>query len=157
MRVAASARSWQKLWCEKQEVDELDAGMPFEESTKAHIEALGDLLSWIPHGGFRCGKLVVTPEKLIKRARKSENKAPGADTRRIEQLLKLPYTWWCCFADLWNVLLRGQITIPEIWAACRTVLLPKTDGSFRPLGIAAVAWRLGSSCLMHEIGIWAGE
>ena len=63
-----------------------------------------------------------------------------------------PHGFFDALAQLWNLVLRIGI-LPLPWAAVRCVLIPKEIG-FRPISVAALAWRIGISALIQQLTGW---
>ncbi len=53
------------------------------------------------------------------------------------------------------VLDRGVLL--EAWTKVRIVCIPKSAGGFRVLGIAAIAWRAGMTCLVRKLHPWVEQ
>ena len=62
----------------------------------------------------------------------------------------LPMPWWQDFSRLWECILQTG-DLPATWSDARVALLPKPDGDVRPLTLATVGWRLGTSIINREL------
>ena len=83
----------------------------------------------------------------------TRGKAPGIDGWTADHWLRMPSHFFDVFVDLWNrALAVGKI--PSQWKAIRTVMIPKSDGGQRPLSIAPLAWRIGTSSIIKSLGRW---
>ena len=100
-------------------------------------------------------RLDETGERMWKRCRQCKRKAGGVDGWSPAHMWRLPKRWFGALAMIWNVILDGG-RLPRIWTQMRVVLIPKNDGSGerRSLGIAALAWRLGTTELSHQMRNW---
>ena len=76
-------------------------------------------------------------------------KASGPDAWSAGDLGRLPEVWWEAFALLWTSVYKSG-AIPHRWLEARVCLLPKADGSSRPLSILSVAWRIGARYKYHQ-------
>ena len=83
-------------------------------------------------------------QELKALAKTMVGRAAGPDTWTSEQLLRLPDQWWEGFAQLWTAAIRAG-KIPQAWKDGKIVLLDKKEaGDTRPIGLSALAWRIGA-------------
>ena len=100
--------------------------------------------------------LELSAEDLIASARTVTTKIAGPDSWEASQLLLLPQIWWDCLAKLWGCVLQGH-PIPSRWLEARIALLPKPDGSHRPLSITSMLWRIGAKAINRRLQAWAAS
>ena len=90
---------------------------------------------------------------LKRRAKAMGHKAPGPDDWEPAMLARLPLRWFESFALLWaKVWERGAV--PRLWQRARVALIPKQDGTWRPLCMATAAWRLGAAEIVQQLRSW---
>lgn len=145
-KLKVAAVFWQALWTKPHPTD--DAGWDLD----MQMERIREHLHQVKRAGGS-PKPLIEALHLIRRAETMKRKAGGADNWTAEHLLLLPLEWWEAFADVWNRSLECGI-IPTAWASIRVVLIDKVGGGTRPLGIAALAWRLGASLIQTQLGPW---
>eukprot|EP00439_Symbiodinium_sp_Y106_P064874 s593_g10.t1 len=81
-------------------------------------------------------------------------KAPGPDGWLPEHLHRLPDTFWCAAARLWNkVLTLGQL--PKRWTESTVTLIPKKMDESRPICLASIMWRCGARVIARSIRPWS--
>ena len=88
--------------------------------------------------------------------RRAEGKSGVVDQWRAEYLNDLPDEAYECMAALWNAILEGG-ALPHMWTHVRVVTLPKDEGGYRGLGIAAQLWRAGLTAIVGALGDWSEE
>ena len=81
-------------------------------------------------------------EELQRKVQQGRHKAYGSDRWKPGQWADLPDAFFSALASIWNAILGG-CQLPFAWTQVRIVAIPKSDGGFRGLGIAAAAWRAG--------------
>ena len=86
-------------------------------------------------------------------ARAMKHKAAGPDDWAPKDVATLPEAWFAELARLWQVVWQTS-RIPAAWRRSRIALIPKVDGTQRPLAIASVAWRLGAQILVRQLASW---
>lgn len=47
--------------------------------------------------------------------------------------------------------------MPDRFREALVVMIPKSDGSRRPLSLASALWRIGASCLVHGLRTWTAS
>ena len=80
-------------------------------------------------------------------------KASGPDAWSAGDLWRLPEVWWEAFALLCTSVYKSG-AIPCRWLEARVCLLPKANGSSRPLSILSVSWRIGARYITRELEHW---
>lgn len=90
-----------------------------------------------------------TGREMRKLARKMGNTAAGPDAWTASSLVKLSEVWWTAFA-LWSNRCRDLGQGPGELARVRMVLIPKGDGTRRPITIADVAWRVFAASALER-------
>ncbi|CAK8995424.1 LINE-1 retrotransposable element ORF2 protein (ORF2p) (Long interspersed element-1) (L1) (Retrovirus-related Pol polyprotein LINE-1) [Includes: Reverse transcriptase [Durusdinium trenchii] len=133
-------REWQAIWCPHSNV-EPERVLPF--------------LSWIRADEFFCPEPVFTDTSFVRLTKQASGKAAGPDGWKADQWLLLPEGFYSAFSALWRRILDIGI-LPSQWAQVRCVLIPK-DVGFRPISIACLAWRLGISCILHQLPPWIDQ
>ena len=141
--VQEEADKWQEIWNEEpppaSNVDSYLHMLTPDERTGAPSELTID----------------VTRNTMHKRLQKMLQKAGGADGWLPRDIALLPKCWFALMSRTWNVVLKGS-EVPSTWAQIKVGLIPKHDGTgnFRPIGVAAVAWRLGMAEIIHMHRTW---
>lgn len=124
------------------------------EGMAAQRTHLGRLLDEVPRRD-PVEEVGVTAHQLRRAARAAVGKAPGADGWTSADLLRMPECWWEAAAALWMRALR-EGALPCRWTEAKVVLIDKPEGGARPLCITAIMWRLGMSCIVHQLNFdWA--
>lgn len=131
------ASQWEEIWSPAETVSS-DAILPF--------------LNWIPEGGFPCPDIALTGDVLFKHAKRAAGRAAGPDGWMADAWILLPQGFFDALAQLWTLVLSNGI-LPPSWAAVRCVLLPKEIG-YRPISVAALAWRIGIGALIQQLTGW---
>ena len=80
-------------------------------------------------------------------------KPSGADGWVAGGLLRMPDEWFNDWATFYEAR-RASGRIPTRWAECRTAMLPKDDGGYRPLSVAVVAWRAAAITHVKNLEGW---
>ena len=140
----AKAEHFAQLWSEVWNPD-----------TPPRLEDVDPFLQWIPPEGFECEPPRLTGADLKSRARQAANPVAGPDGWNANDWLLLPDDFFQAFADLWNRVLDTG-TVPTQWTCVRCCLIPKEVG-FRPISIAALAWRLGVGAVVQRLSSWIDE
>lgn len=118
------------------------------------IPCIRDLLhSVVPRPPACQVDLTIHPTELRRSAMSMVGKAPGPDSWQADDLVTLPEEFWQALADIWNLVLQHS-QIPTTWSDARVALLPKPDGSTRPLSVASVLWRIGARVLLRKLSPW---
>ena len=97
----------------------------------------------------------VDGSSLLRVARAAARKAAGLDGWKGSHWKALPKAFFDLLASIWNAVLDGA-PLPAAWVQVRVCLILKDDGGMRPLAIAALAWRLGATCLVRQLTGWVG-
>ncbi|CAE7741710.1 unnamed protein product [Symbiodinium sp. CCMP2592] len=98
----------------------------------------------------------VNGSALLRLAKAAARKAAGLDGWTGSLWKALPKAFFDLLAAVWNAVLDGA-PLPAAWVQVRVCLIPKDDGGLRPLAIAALAWRLGATCLVRQLTGWVHE
>ena len=92
--------------------------------------------------------------QLRRRARASKAKAGGLDGWSGALMALLPLGFFDGLAEIWQHIVDGKGTIPQVWKQVRVAAIPKPDGGRRPLALTAMAWRLGASEILQQLRPW---
>ena len=85
-----------------------------------------------------------------------KGRAAGADGLTAKEIGRMPDEWFDDWAILYEVCwAAGRVS--SRWVDCRTVMLEKPEGGFRPLSLASVAWRAVASTHVKKLGAWSEE
>ena len=118
-------------------------------------EATAALLESVP-AGPACADdaLQFTPDELAAVVKRRRKRATGLDGWAAAQLTCLPCGFWVQVVELWQAMLQvGRV--PLAWKRIRIALVPKPDGTQRPLAIGAVLWRALASLACRRLRDWA--
>ena len=88
--------------------------------------------------------------ELKAKAKSMRHQASGPDDWRPSDLARLPEMWFDELAVLWAKAWNTGV-VPCQWQRARC---PKADGSWRPLSLASVAWRLGAGLIVKQLRGW---
>ena len=125
----------------------------WDPAKRPSSEALEQLLAQFQAPAGPQGALTLTGHALFRRAKACRRRAGGADGWQGSHWAALPEQWFDRLAAVWNRVLAGA-PLPASWASVRVAALPKEGGDYRPLALASLAWRLGSSCLLKQLRAW---
>ena len=99
--------------------------------------------------------MLLSGKVLQSLANKATGKAAGLDGWRADHWILLPLGFFDALADLWNhVLVVGRL--PTQWSLVRCALIPKEIG-FRPISVAALAWRIGVGAIIQQLSEWIDQ
>ena len=98
--------------------------------------------------------LRVTGSLLKKYLSKAAGTACGADQWSASQMCDLPEEALDELAVIWNLSMDTG-SFPQAWLEVRTVTIPKPEGGYRGLSIAAQSWRACMSATLYLSGDWA--
>ena len=121
---------------------------------REHVGALN--LCFTSTEGYACDNELLPCDAVMQAARSGRGRAAGPDDWTCDDLLRLPQPWWHCFHQLWRAVLRAG-RVPDIWRSVKVAFRPKPDGELRPLSLAAVAWRIGASAIVQQLGQWSNK
>lgn len=115
------------------------------------LAALDRLSSCLPR--LPPADLQVTAEQLRAAVLKASRTAPGLDQWAPAHWRHLPLAFFEALAALWRRCLDlGRLPAP--WRHVRIALVPKPDGSRRPIAIAALAYRAVMTASMRALRPW---
>ena len=115
------------------------------------LAALDRLSSCLPQ--LPPADLQVTAEQLRAAVLKASRTAPGLDQWAPAHWRHLPLAFFEALAALWRRCLDlGRLPAP--WRHVRIALVPKPDGSRRPIAIAALAYRAVMTASMRALRPW---
>ena len=138
LQADAAVATWTALWC------------PPQAPAPAQLLPLRNLAQPV---GDPALLPTLDGEDLRKQVRLARNKAPGLDGWTAVAWLLLPDHFFECLASIWQVcLLSGSV--PSAWQRIRITLIPKTEGGWRPIAIAPLAWRVGLSVILRQCRGW---
>ena len=96
-------------------------------------------------------EILLTGGKLKRVMREAANTAAGVDQVKAADFGDLPEEAFDELAELWHTVLRGA-PLPDTWVQVRTVTIPKDEGGYRGLSIAAQMWRTCMSATIQALG-----
>ena len=138
--VAAEHAKWQALWTRA------PAHSPTE--TRAWCLRLGPATPAWPD------ELLHPPAAdVLACVRAAARRAAGLDDWTPPHLALLPLDFYELLSRLWSACLRHGAP-PQAWAQVQITLLPKPDGSLRPLAIASALWRALSTVVVRRLRSW---
>lgn len=88
-------------------------------------------------------------EEMRRTASRMRGRAAGPDGWRAEHFLALPDAWWEAAAALWRKC-TTTTKLPKRWTEAKVALIPQGEKT-RPLTIASLMWRIGSSCAARRL------
>ena len=88
-------------------------------------------------------------EQVRKRATKMAKSSAGVDGWYAKHLERMPAEFWETLTSTVNAIIETK-AVPETWRDLRVVLLPKPDGTDRPITISSTMWRLSMSCVVQN-------
>ena len=95
----------------------------------------------------------VTGHAILARFKATAKKSTGLDGWGASAFLAAGLAACDRLADLWAACLEHG-TMPQIWKHIRVALLPKPDGTLRPISIASAAYRTCMTCLLRSCRAW---
>ena len=93
-------------------------------------------------------------EALLRIAKSATGRAPGPDAWAVDDWLHLPIDCWNALAKPWSVIFASG-NVPDVWRRARVALVPKPDGSLRPISLLCNGWRLGAKLLVIALREWS--
>jgi hypothetical protein len=125
-RVQKLANDWHKVWNPEHELPDA-----------ARLDGYCD---WIPEGGFQAPAVEFDPQLMWASARGMHGKGAGTDGWDGTSMCHLPRSAFVPMAALWKAVWEGA-PLPHMWHNVRMALIPKPDGSARPLGLMQIMCR----------------
>ena len=63
--------------------------------------------------------------------------------------------FFIALTELWNAILRQEVSIPRLWASARIAFIPEEDVTDeRPLTISSACWRAGATAILRVLRPW---
>ena len=129
----AELPAWKRLWTEVSNLDE-------------HQRLVESLLERVPGiSEVECA-FDVSPGALRRSMQHMVGRRAGSDSLVAQDLLRLPASWWSCFAVMWERVIADCV-VPRAWKQVPVSLIRKSTGGFRPIALTAVAWRSGARAI----------